>query len=215
MVSAINDRGLSLSTFSSLSGKVNAFGSKRFTVAGSYLIFLIYSSKISLLVELELLRVTVAFCFGVVIGVGGIEEESSILSVSLMVIHGATIGEVDTGVSIGVISFNLILAFLSCNVLDKEVTNWLLLSLDRLGSSSFFTSLISLTDVSKIFDLLAVDDMVDFEGDVLFIKDVEDFFNKEVSLVSDIEFLALIVEVEEEEEALEEGNELTLALTFA
>jgi len=44
---------------------------------------------------------------------------------------------------------------------------------------------------------------------------VEDFVDKEGTLVSDIEFFALTVDVEDVEEALEEGNELTLALTFA
>jgi len=127
----MNESGMSLSSSSS-SGKDKIFGSKCFTVAGSYLIFLIYSSKISLLVVLELLRVIEALFFGVAIGVGGgIEEESSTLLILLMVVlHGATTGEEDTGVSTGVILFNLIFSFLFkfWRVLDKDATNWLSLS---------------------------------------------------------------------------------------
>lgn len=81
-----------------------------------------YSSKISLLLEVELL---LSIGFGEAAGDGGIDPLPSCFDVSFVIKSGATIGDKDTGVSIGVILF-IPIDSVSTNFwrdLDKAVAN--------------------------------------------------------------------------------------------
>ena len=149
---------------------------------------------------------------GVSAGDGGNEVLSPVFLVSFEIKHGVTTGEEETGVSIGVIAsiptFSVLANF--CKLFVMEET--------RCSSSSLLCTLSKVVLIVSFLRDGVVTTTIGLSTVSFFVIVLEEtvfFVNNLFSDVADNEFLALTVEFEETEDDLDEGNELTFALTFA